>query len=1012
MATEARKTVSVFFCDVTGSTDMGERLDPESQRRVMTRYFETVSEALQRHGGSVEKFIGDAVMAVFGIPQLHEDDALRAVRAAAEARDELAKLNEELERDRGVRIQVRMGVNTGEVVAGDSTTSQNLVTGDAVNVAARLEQAAAPGEILIGGETHRLVREAISAQPVEPLELKGKSEPVPAFRVLEALADTPAFIRRLDAPFVGRELQIRLLQYEFERVVEERSCRLVTLIGAAGIGKSRLVLELTQSMRKRAKTLSGHCLPYGEGITYWPLVEIVKQLGGSADARSTTTALFVPSEEALLIAERIAGAVGQVETTGSNEEIFWAVRKLLETLAKGRPLIIVLDDVHWAEQTFLDLVEYLLGFSTDAPILLLCVARPELLDARPSWSTPRPNTNTIVLEPLSGAESEQLVGQDIPPEERVRILAAAEGNPLFVEQMLALRAENGGDSAEIPPTIQALIAARIDRLEPDELAVIERGSVEGRLFHRSAVAELSREEARPRMSTHLLTLVRKELIRPGRAEFPDDDAFRFGHILIRDAAYSAMPKELRAELHERFADWLERQAGDRIREYEEILGFHLEQAYRHRAELGPIDDDTEQIGLRGAEHLAAAGNRAYARGDCPAAVTLLDRSVLLLSRQSAQRVTLLTQLGAALTDAGDFARAETVLGAAVTLARELADRRLEWHARIEQLQLWVMTQPEGWNETAKREAAQASEVFGEAEDEAGLAAAKRLLAMSHWLHCRFADAAIANEEAAEHALRAGANRVRAEILMQIAAGAIQGPMPVAEAIVRLEQILEEVRPNLEIYAAVKAGLGLLYAMVERFEEGRTLVAEARTMLAELDAPIIVDASVSQMESDIEAHAGNLEAAEAVLRGAAEALATTGEKSYLSTTLACLSDLAYELGRDDEALRLSEEAERLGSTDDLATQIVVRAVRAKAFAREGRFEEAERLAGDSVALGQETDHLYQQGHTWLALGTVLRAGGRAEDAAEAAKQGLAAFEQKGNLVMVGKARAFLAELAPA
>src|SRR5919201_4047913 len=604
MATDARKTVTVFFCDVTGSTELGERLDPESQRHVMSRYFETVSKALIRHGGSVEKFIGDAVMAVFGIPQLHEDDAHRAVRAAAEARDELAQLNEELERERGVRIQVRMGVNTGEVVAGDPTAGQTLVTGDAVNVAARLEQAAPPGEILIGAETYRLVRDAIRAKPVEALELKGKTDAVEAFRLLEAPTDTPTFLRRLDAPFVGRRRELELLQQEFERAVSERSCRLVTLIGAAGIGKSRLVLELTTSLRKHAKTLSGHCLPYGDGITYWPLVEIVKDLGG--DARSTTTALFIPSEEAMLIAERISGAVGQTEATGPNEEIFWAVRKLLETLAKTRPLIVVLDDVHWAEPTFLDLVEYVLGFATSAPILLLCVARPELLDARPSWSAPRPNASTIVLEPLSSVESEQLVGAEVPAEERARILEAAEGNPLFVEQMLALRAENG-DGASIPPTIQALLAARIDRLEPEERDVIARASVEGRVFHRGAVAELATEELRPRTSAHLLTLVRKELIRPGEAVFPGDDAFSFGHILIRDAAYAAMPKELRAQLHERYADWLERQAGDRIREYEEIIGFHLEQAYHHRAELGPIDPPTEQLGLRAAHHLAAAG---------------------------------------------------------------------------------------------------------------------------------------------------------------------------------------------------------------------------------------------------------------------------------------------------------------------------------------------------------------------------------------------------------------------
>ena len=1009
MASEARKTVSVFFCDVTGSTDLGERLDPETQRRVMSRYFETVSKALIRHGGSVEKFIGDAVMAVFGIPQLHEDDAHRAVRAAAEARDELAQLNEELERERGVRIQVRMGVNTGEVVAGDPTAGQNLVTGDAVNVAARLEQAAPPGEILIGAETYRLVRDAIRAKPVEALELKGKTDAVEAFRLLEAPTDTPTFLRRLDAPFVGRRRELELLQQEFERAVSERSCRLVTLIGAAGIGKSRLVLELTTSLRKHAKTLSGHCLPYGDGITYWPLVEIVKDLGG--DARSTTTALFIPSEEAMLIAERISGAVGQTEATGPNEEIFWAVRKLLETLAKTRPLIVVLDDVHWAEPTFLDLVEYVLGFATSAPILLLCVARPELLDARPSWSAPRPNASTIVLEPLSSVESEQLVGAEVPAEERARILEAAEGNPLFVEQMLALRAENG-DGAAIPPTIQALLAARIDRLEPEERDVIARASVEGRVFHRGAVAELATEELRPRTSAHLLTLVRKELIRPGEAVFPGDDAFSFGHILIRDAAYAAMPKELRAQLHERYADWLERQAGDRIREYEEILGFHLEQAYHHRAELGPIDPPTEQLGLRAAHHLAAAGRRAHIRSDYPAAISLLDRSVLLLSRQSARRVELLTHLAAALADAGELARAETVFSAAITLARELGETRLEWRARIELLQLESMTRPEGWVERVEREASEAVGVFEAAGDDASLARAKRVLATSEWMRCRAGGSIAWNEEAAEHARRARDQRELAEILIEIAQGVMFGPMPVPETITRLETIERELHRSLEAQAGVIACLGFLHAMAGRFEKAQQLIADSKAVLAELDPPLITRVSLLSVESEVARLTGDLEDAARHRREEMEKLVQAGERSFLSTVLGQIAELAIELGDDDEALRLADESEAAASREDVASQFLIGMTRARVLAKRGELATAEPLAREAVARVDTTDFLVMRGEARLGLAEVLQAAGRRDEAAAVAEEAQRLFEQKGAVVRAEQARALLHELAPA
>ena len=393
--TEARRIVTVVFTDVTGSTALGESLDPEPLRRVLTRYFDSMQDVIERHGGVVEKFIGDAVMAVFGIPQLHEDDALRAVKAASAMRERLVTLNMELASDHGVRIETRTGVNTGEVVAGDPTSGQRLITGDAVNLAARLEQAAAPGEIVIGATTHRLVRDGVLVEALEPLDLKGKSAKVQAFRLLEVLPDAAAITRRGDSPFVGRASELMILRDQFADCVAERSCRLVTVLGAPGIGKSRLIGEFIEG-RGDAGYVVGHCLAYGDGITYWPLVEIVKQIAGG-DARSV--AALVP-EDGALVAEGIAAAVGQSEGATSPEETFWAVRKLLEALARDRPLIVVLEDFDWAEPTFLDLVEYVLGFAS-APILVLAVARPDLLERRPSWSAPRPHSTLLVLEPLA-----------------------------------------------------------------------------------------------------------------------------------------------------------------------------------------------------------------------------------------------------------------------------------------------------------------------------------------------------------------------------------------------------------------------------------------------------------------------------------------------------------------------------------------------------------------------------------------------------------------------------------
>ena len=506
---EQRKTVTVLFCDVTGSTAMGESTDPEALRALLARYFERMKEIVETHGGTVEKFIGDAVMAVFGVPQLHEDDALRACRAAVEMRDALPELG----------VEARIGLNTGEVVTG---TEERLATGDAVNVAARLEQAAAPGEILMGEETLRLVREAVEVQEVEPLALKGKSEPVPAFRLLDA--GEPA--RRHQAPMVGRVRELDRLRDAYEQAVENRSCQLFTILGTAGVGKSRLVSEFLNDLD--ATVVRGRCLSYGVGITYWALVEALLQLG-----------VRPPDERA---AATLASVLGETTTPTTPDEIAWAARKTLEAAASEQPLVCVFDDIHWAEPAFLDLVEHVADFSRGFPILLLCIARPELLDRRTGWGGGKLNATTVLLEPLSAQETDDLIDRlaDLDESLKERIRTAAEGNPLFVEEMLAMVREAGNGEVAVPPTIHALLAARLDQLDAAERTVLERGAVEGKVFHRGAVEALTPDEAQ--VPHRLMSLVRKELVRPDTPQLPHDDAFRFRHLLIRDAAYEALPK--------------------------------------------------------------------------------------------------------------------------------------------------------------------------------------------------------------------------------------------------------------------------------------------------------------------------------------------------------------------------------------------------------------------------------------------------------------------------------------
>ncbi len=485
-AREQRKTVTVVFCDVTGSTSLGEKLDPESLRRVMARYFESMQAVIERHGGAVEKFIGDAVMAIFGVPVVHEDDALRGVRAAAEMREAVAELNGELVRDYGVELELRIGVNTGEVVTG---TKERLATGDAVNVAARREQGAQPGEVLVGEATYRLVRDAVRVEDVDPLIAKGKSKPVLAHRLLAVLAGAPGFARRVDAPMVGRKRQLTLLSNAYENVVSERSCHLFTVLGSAGVGKSRLAAEFLTSVGD-ATVVRGRCLSYGEGITYWPVVEVIKQL-------SDPIRLGIDE----LAADRIRGLLGEEEGVTSPEEIAWAVRKLVEAAADERPLVVVFDDAHWGEETFLDLVEHVADLSRDAPILLLCLARPELLDRRLDWGGGKVNATSVLLEPLSAGETDELIESllgetSIEKKLRSRIAAAAEGNPLFAEEMIAMLRDTPDAEMDVPPTIQALLAARLDQLEPSERGALERGSIEGRVFHRGAVQALAPEESR------------------------------------------------------------------------------------------------------------------------------------------------------------------------------------------------------------------------------------------------------------------------------------------------------------------------------------------------------------------------------------------------------------------------------------------------------------------------------------------------------------------------------------
>ena len=1022
----------MLFCDVTGSTSLGERLDPETMRHVMGRYFERTKAVIEWHGGTVEKFIGDAVMAVFGIPTLHEDDALRACQAACGVRDALAELNEELERDRGVAIRVRTGVMTGEVVAGDPSAGERLVTGDAVNTAARLEQAASPGEILIGEPTLRLVRDLATVEEAGALNLKGKEAPVPAFRLLDVARGAEAAGRRLDSPMVGRDRERRLLLEGFDRSVSQRSCHLFTVIGPAGVGKSRLIQDFFQVLEGKALVLRGRCLSYGEGITFRPVIEMVEAAAGiqdvdSADqARERIDAVLhdVPSGDQ--IGARLAQVLGLEASSAALDEVFWAIRKFLEALAEGQPLVAVFDDVHWAEPALLDLIEHVADWARDAPILLVCLARHELLDQRPAWAGGKLNATSLLLDPLGEQESATLIenllgGAHLSEEVHRKIVEAAEGNPLFVEEMLAMLIDDGllrrddgrwvpsQDLSAIaaPASIHALISARLDRLVPAEREVIERGAVEGKVFHRGAVSELCPEDLRSAVPGHLMALARKDLIRPDRPEFAGEDAFRFRHLLIRDAAYDALPKETRAELHERFAGWLQTVAGDRLAEYEEIVGYHLEQAHRYREELGVADRGHLELARRAAKLLGTAGWRALDRGDAAAAGALLERAVGLLRPGDPDRVPVLFHLGITLGELGlaDLERADEVLSAAVDEARAAGDASIEGRALLARAEIAMLAEPEGKTEAARREAERLIPLFEGLGDDLGLSAAWGTVASVHWVANRFEQSGAASELAADHAARAGDRWAEVDSLGRLASAAVFGPTPVPEAIRLCERISARGGRSPRVELVTLKALVELKAMHGDFAEARTL-GRVATELA-LDLGGLLEVFVLESLRDVEMLAEDLDAAERYGRRGCELLAARGDLGHLSTYAGYLARILYAQGKLDEAYEQTEVSRTTAASDDIVSQSLWRSVRAMVLARRGDLDPAVALAEEAVDVMRGTDALDAIALGFLDQHETLRLAGPHAEARDAARRALEKFEQKGNLVGAGKARCLLA-----
>jgi len=958
---QSRKVVTALFCDVTGSTALGERLDPEVLRAVLNRYFAEIRGIIERHGGTVEKFIGDAVMAVFGIPQVHEDDALRAVRAAVEIRERLPAVAAEV----GMTLRFRTGVNTGAVLMGEG---ENLAIGDAVNVAARLEQAAHPGEIVIGEETLALVRSAVEVGDRRLLELKGKAERVAAYPVQ---AVTGARERGFSTPMVGRLNELEHLTVVFNQAVRDRSCRLFTLLGSAGVGKSRLTAEFLA--RVDARVVRGRCLSYGDGITYWPVVDVLRQLGTLPEGDAMRPMRFL---------------LGETDETASAEEVAWGFRKLLEQEAQTRPLAVVLDDLHWGEETLLDLVEHVAELTRGAPLLLLCMARPELLERRPSWGGGKWNATTVLLEPLDATEAELLIRELGGTDEALneRIVRVAEGNPLFVEEMLALVRHSPGGQVEVPPSIQALLAARLDQLDPAERAVLERGSVEGRSFHRSALLALADDDGQ--VDQRLLALVRKELLRPDRPVFPGDDAYRFRHLLIRDAAYDALPKTVRVDLHRRFAAWLE-EHGANLLELDEILGYHLEQAAGYLDELGRSDP---QLALAAGDRLADAAQRTYWRGDLGTATGLLERA-LALTRPHRLDVRLEMLLVTALSGS-DMIRAIAVGDSAAQRADAIRD---EAGVVIARTVTALMRVHRGQCSADELEhlARRALAIVG-AEDDDGLFFVWNALSMVATLRSHLAGWAEATEQMLRHARRAGHTPAGSWGLVVPLAF---GPTPAGEALAKVDALVGQPHPGDLILR------GVLLAMLGRVDEGRSIAASAVERFGELGFA----AGGNVWLAEIAMIGGDHEAAAESLQAACERLEATGDWSTLSTYAPRLGLVLCALGRHEDAEPLAAKGRELGDADDLLTQQAWRETQALVHMARGEHAEAEQLAREAVRFGLQSDSPLWRGEALVTLADVLAAADRPDEAVPVLRDALGEYERKPIVPLAQRVRARIAAL---
>ncbi|MDQ3671960.1 MAG: AAA family ATPase, partial [Actinomycetota bacterium] len=939
-----RKLATVLFVDLVNSTGLLTSSDPEVVRRRVNQFFEKVSHCVTSHGGIVEKFAGDAVLAAFGVAQAHEDDAERAARASLAMRKAVVELG----------LEARIGIEAGELVVEDSEST--FATGEAVNLAARLQQSARPGEILIGPTAYRLAGASLVVEDAGPLELKGMGSALRAWRLIDAV-DGPGRPLGPRAPLVGREAELELLENTFARTIRDRRAHLFTIFGEPGVGKSRLAREFVDGL-ERASVLSGRCLPYGEGVTYWPLAEMVKAAAGISDDDPLEEAFAKLREccEEETVADVLGLASGMLEALEgdrSSQEIAWAAREVMVTLADVQPLVLLFEDIHWAEEPLLELIEHLADW-VRAPLLVICLARPELLEQRPGWGGGRVRSTAIELEPLSDEESailvekllSQLAGASGEPMRAPskEMLERTEGNPLFVEETIRMLVESGtgtGVPDRIPDTLQALIAARIDHLPAAGKQLLQRASVVGRVFWKGALEHLSPDVEDIDALLEDLQ-VREFVLREARSSISAEPAFRFKHLLIREVAYTGLAKLARAQYHARFAEWLADRTGEELLE---IRAYHLDQAVEFLTELegAPPEELAQEAG--GA--LVKAAKRAIAREAYPTARRLGLRALEL-------RPT----LGARYVAARAAWRLQDWAAVEVEMAKVREQAREQEEPIIEALALTAlgeaMLKRHGDCTEAKVIVDEALELLEGTDDP--VAQFDALSVRAHaagWLG-EVGDTVHFMERAYVIALDAGRKDLQT-IAAQLLAQTHILRLELDEAELLLTRALELAGESGSVRARVGATLayGWFLTLKGELDAAETLFEEVRASSAELGVEPAVAAALAKL-GGIARLKGDLKRAEKLQRESLKITETRGDLGVLPDQQAALAETLADLGKVDEAERLALDARSNAGVRDTSAQVAAATALAAVRAAQERGPEAEELLDSALAIARDGD----------------------------------------------------------